>query len=476
MRTIRRGWVWPAFAVCLLIPACFGPPLEILPVDLPNAVEDQSYSQSLSADDGGSYRWELKYGKLPDGLSLDEDTGRISGTPTRYGKFAFTVEVTRGGLPRRAGEQDYTIMVLKKLTLDPELDLGRQNEAYSSTPQIEGGVEPYTVTVTNLPANMQADPNTGRVYGTPLLPTERELRIEIADSGNPRQNVSGLAEFTILPPGITVATTELPDATYNEEYTDENGDSVRLEAENGREPLTWSVVAGHLPEGLLLDRDRGILSGTPDDRATTEVFTIRVSEGDDVTLPSSAEQELKIVVPVVLSSTLEAAVPEELYSEAVGVVAGLPPYTWTFDAAATPLPAGLGFVTETGLITGTPTLDATTQTISVTVTDADDPATTDTADIKLVVSVVVTNESPLPATAEGVVNVTLAAAGGTPEYTWTAAEDDVPDGLEFDPNTRVLSGTLTDGTEGATFAVTVTDSDDPPVEVTQEFTFAVTAE
>jgi len=55
--------------------------------------------------DGGvpGYRWSLRSGALPPGLSLTASPGRITGTPTTAGTFAFLVRVTdsRGAFAER---------------------------------------------------------------------------------------------------------------------------------------------------------------------------------------------------------------------------------------------------------------------------------------------------------------------------------------------------------------------------------------
>ena len=54
------------------------------------------YSATLGAS-GDPTSWEIAEGTLPDGLTLNESTGEISGTPTADGTFNFTVKATNTG-------------------------------------------------------------------------------------------------------------------------------------------------------------------------------------------------------------------------------------------------------------------------------------------------------------------------------------------------------------------------------------------
>jgi hypothetical protein len=61
---------------------------------LPDAAIDEAYTFTLSATDGVlPYSWGVVDGQLPPGLSLDADSGVISGTPVLAGPFVFTVLV-----------------------------------------------------------------------------------------------------------------------------------------------------------------------------------------------------------------------------------------------------------------------------------------------------------------------------------------------------------------------------------------------
>ena len=60
---------------------------------LPDGKVGEAYSQTLIATGTTPITWSI-IGALPDGLSLNKDTGKISGTPTAAGSSTFTVKAT----------------------------------------------------------------------------------------------------------------------------------------------------------------------------------------------------------------------------------------------------------------------------------------------------------------------------------------------------------------------------------------------
>ena len=61
---------------------------------LPSGTVGTAYSQRLSAQGTTPITWSIDSGDLPADLSLNEDTGEISGTPTAVGTATFTVKAT----------------------------------------------------------------------------------------------------------------------------------------------------------------------------------------------------------------------------------------------------------------------------------------------------------------------------------------------------------------------------------------------
>lgn len=80
---------------------------------LPDATVGVAYTAALVADGGSRpYRWSILQGALPDGLTLDPETGEISGTPTTEGTASFTVQATDSNVPPKTASRPMTLTVV----------------------------------------------------------------------------------------------------------------------------------------------------------------------------------------------------------------------------------------------------------------------------------------------------------------------------------------------------------------------------
>ena len=66
-------------------------PPTIVAESLPDGMEGEAYSNRLTAKGTAPITWSIVSGVLPEGLSLNKDTGEISGTPVGEGTEVFTV-------------------------------------------------------------------------------------------------------------------------------------------------------------------------------------------------------------------------------------------------------------------------------------------------------------------------------------------------------------------------------------------------
>ncbi len=156
---------------------------------------------------------------------------------------------------------------------------------------------------------------------------------------------------------------------------------------------------------------------------------------------------------ITTSSPLPSGTVGVPYSTTLAATGGTPGYTWALASGA--LPSGLSLSTN-GTISGTPSSSGTSD-FTVRVTDSASATTTKPLSITVGTGLTITTSSPLPSGTVGVpYNTTLAAAGGTPGYTWTLAGGSLPTGLSLASN-GTISGTPS-GAATSNFTVRVTDS------------------
>jgi hypothetical protein len=234
--------------------------------------------------------------------------------------------------------------------------------------------------------------------------------------------------------------------------------------------VTWSVTGG------------GTLSGTTTTTATynapvtvTSPTTVTVT-AVSVTYPSSSTS-LKITVepPIAITTTsLPAASINVAYSATVNESGGVAPFTWSI--ASGPKWLNLGSSTSSSVnLTGTPAAsDAGTSAVAIKVTDANGASATSSGLSITVTNLAITTTSPLISGSVGTAySVQFAASGGTSPYTWSVATGStLPAGLTLSA-TGLLSGTPTAAVSSASFGITVTDSETPPVSVTQTFMLTI---
>ncbi|MBI5088009.1 MAG: putative Ig domain-containing protein, partial [Actinobacteria bacterium] len=141
------------------------------------------------------------------------------------------------------------------------------------------------------------------------------------------------------------------------------GYSTTLSGTGGTAPSTWSATG--LPAGLTIGAATGTISGSPTASGSFPLVVTRfdatgAAKWMNVTLTIAAR------VAVLAPATLPAGKVGIAYtSTSVTTSGGVTPITW----AATGLPGGLS-ISSTGVISGTPTVAGTFNTVTVTATDA----------------------------------------------------------------------------------------------------------
>ena len=160
------------------------PPLTLSPAVLPDASIGVPYRQAISASGGvPPYTFALSSGTLPGGLTLNPQTGVISGTPTAPSASSFVMAV--GDSNQGTASQSYSLVVTAPLTLSPAtLPNATVGVPYSQTIAASGGTPPHTFLVTagTLPGGFALNGQTGVLSGTTSAPGTFVFTITATDS------------------------------------------------------------------------------------------------------------------------------------------------------------------------------------------------------------------------------------------------------------------------------------------------------
>jgi len=83
----------------------------IITETLPDGRVGDAYSATLSATGRGPFNWSLSAGALPQGLSLNAQTGAITGTPVQHGDFSIGITVTDGNQPPLSAQRTFLLRI-----------------------------------------------------------------------------------------------------------------------------------------------------------------------------------------------------------------------------------------------------------------------------------------------------------------------------------------------------------------------------
>ena len=167
-------------------------PLTIITQSLDTGKLGVPYYYQLDAAGGfPPYKWSLASGVLPPGLSLDKDTGTISGTPTIeniHSQFNVKVTDSTGATATKVLSIDITPSIT--FNIANPLRNGRVGQHYShsfkSGTNPSGGVQPYSFTLgsmTSLPSGLSLAMN-GNLSGTPSVAViDWEFVVCVRDGG-----------------------------------------------------------------------------------------------------------------------------------------------------------------------------------------------------------------------------------------------------------------------------------------------------
>jgi large repetitive protein len=439
------------------------PVITLPPTNLVGGQRGSVYSATLNPAAGGTapFSYAVTAGALPAGVTLSS-SGALSGTPTVFGSFAFTVTATdtSSGSGPYSASQNYTLAIVDQPPVAGGVTVSLAYGA-PATPivlNLTGGTA-TSVAIAAAPAN-----GTATVSGTTI-------------SYQPNASFSGTDSFTytatngggISAPATVTITVGAPTlsvnasgpltATVGAPYTQ------TFTFAGGTAPFGSLQVAG-LPAGLALTGttvNSVTISGTPRVQGT---FTLSVSASDSSTGsgPFVASQSFTLTVAppnlsVAPASGSFAAPYAAPFRQSFTASGGIGGYSYVLGGS---LPAGVTLNSATGTVSGTPT---TTGSFAFTITATDNgaagPGAPFTAQGSYTLAVaaptIAVTPATLPnATAGTAYSATLSGSGAVAPYGFTLSGGALPAGVTLSA-TGQLSGTPT-ASGSFPFTVSVRDA------------------
>jgi len=418
-------------------------PLLLPLATLPDGIVGTVYpTQTLPSATGGKGPYTYVATNLPPGLVFNPTTREITGTPTSGGTFTVAVTVTDAN--GNTANATYTINV----TVPAPASAGTEVCAGTRA----------TLTVSNPVANViynwyaaatgGVSIGTGTSFQTPVITATTTFYVE---------GSSGTAVSTRTAVGVTLKPNAIAaDITVsNASSTVCSGTGASLTASSTT--VTNPVFTWYSDAALTQVVSNDATFNTPALTANTTYYVTVQGSNKCENVAGTAKVVLVTVNPAVVfnggalaSATLTAPYTAQL-NAATG---GTPGYTYTLSPGST-LPAGLS-LSSTGVISGTPTATG-PSTFSVIATDSKGCAATAVFTLTVNFSPLILPPATLPDGTVGTVypvQTLPSATGGNGPYTYVATG--LPPGLTFNPTTREITGTPT---QGGTFTVAVIVTD-----------------
>lgn len=292
------------------------------------------------------YEFVLVSGSLPPGLSMSS-SGKVTGTPTAGGNFAFWVEVRDHGCGvcdplscSGPSQRPFSINITGKLTVTTVSPLAPATVGVPYTAKLTSdspAPQTWSIVGGSLPAGLGLAAG-GTISGTPTAATPAPSSFIVKVSDGTRIDTKTLVLDVVAP--LAGAATTVPTGEVGHALT-----PTTLAATGGRGPYAWSLAGA--PAWLTVDPASGEISGTP---TAAGSFSLQASVRD--AYGKTATVNLRVVVKArvtVKTARLPVTKVGKLIRVTLRTAGGVGPFTWK---ASGKFPVGLRFNRTTGVLRG----------------------------------------------------------------------------------------------------------------------------
>ena len=382
---------------------------------------------------------------LPAGLAIDTATGAISGTPTgASAATSYVVTATNaGGSTTVSFSLAVSAAPPSGFTYPTPLTYIVNLEITPVMPAIIGSANTFSVSPA-LPAGLVLESSTGKIFGTPTVPTARATYFVTATNG------SGSSSFAL---SIAVVIPPPSGLFYSINQTLIEGKAMTPVTPQVNGTVDHYSVTPALPAGLSLHPMTGTISGTPTTATGSALYQITASNSSGISVFTTVLGVL-VAPPTGLSySTPQTFTADTAIAPLDPTVTGVVTNYYVQPS----LPPGLALDGSTGRISGIPTQQSARADYVVT-------AANSTGNTTFTLSILVRIAAPKslsyrnPQTFDVGKPITPLLPTVTGLVTSYTVQPALPAGLSINSTTGKISGTPTAATPVANYVVTAANS------------------
>jgi large repetitive protein len=252
---------------------------------------------------------------------------------------------------------------------------GQVGIIYSQTLKASGGSGALTWSISegSLPQGLSLATKGGSINGMSNTPGTFKFTVQVTDgSGTASQQLSVTFKSSVMPIFIETVS-PLEGGEVGIAYT------RTISATGGSGAYSWAVTEGALPDGLKLDQNGGIISGTPG-RDGVFNFTVQAKDNAGASRDQIFTMTIRKTLSITTSSLSDGQVGTD-YEQSVESFEGFGAIRWSITAGS--LPDGLTLEQVYGDISGTPT---TAGTFNFTVSAKDTLGAVATKDLAITIT------------------------------------------------------------------------------------------
>ncbi|MDQ2774582.1 MAG: putative Ig domain-containing protein, partial [Acidobacteriota bacterium] len=401
---------------------------------LPSGEVGVSYSFQFATSGGPDSAIIWSSPSRPPGLSLNQDTGLLQGTPTSaFTNFSFTVTAADvNGQQSTSKTFTFTASPAVSISSTSPLPSADLNTPYSFSFQATGGQSPYSWGISSgVPPGLSIN-SGGILSGSPTSTGSFGFSVTVHDYLGGTSTT--FFQIVVNPDPLIISSSPLPAAETSAPY------SFQFAGTGGSGLYTWSVAPENvIPQGLALSSG-GLLSGTPVTPQTAS-FGILLTDSAGGTTIKNFTLPIAAGPAITSTSPLPAGTVGSAYSFTFRASSGSGSYTWSLASGS--LPAGLSLGTATGTLSGTPSSPGTSS-FGIAVHDSSGGTANGSFALTINSGLSIISTSPLTSgEVSRPYSFTFSGSGGSGSYTWSLPSGSIPPaGLTLNSG-GTLSGTPT---------------------------------